>query len=97
MLDAIVANREAVAALRAGTELRLAYELSRPSSTVFEESLHAAKRNLEKVRALVSTAYDGSRELLGVAEDVADLAYDLYDEMRRKHDPPRERRTKRES
>ena len=97
LLDAIVANREAVAALRAGTELRLAYELSRPSSTVFEESLHAAKRNLEKVRALVSTAYDGSRELLGVAEDVADLAYDLYDEMRRKHDPPRERRTKRES
>ena len=83
-LDAVVANREAVAALRAGIELTRAYEISRPSSMVFEESLHAAKRDLEKARALLSTGYDGSRQLLVVAGDVSELASDLYAEMDRK-------------
>ena len=96
-LDAVVANREAVAALRAGTELTLAYEISRPSSTVFEDSLHASKRDLEKARSLVSTGYDGSEQLLAVADDVAELAVDLYDEMYRKHSPRRERRAARRS
>ena len=86
-LDAVVANREAVAALRAGTELILAYERSRPSTSVFEDSLHAAKRELEKARGLVSTGYDGSDQLLTVADDVAELASDLYDEMYRKNRP----------
>ena len=90
-LDAVVANRESVAALRAGTELVLAFERSRPSSTVFEDSLHAAKRELEKARGLVSTGYDGSDQLLTVADDVAQLASDLYDEMYRKNRPRKRR------
>ena len=87
LLDAVVADREAVAALRAGTELTVSFEISRPSSTVFEDSLHAAKRGLEKARSLVSTGYDGSGQLLAVADDVAELASDLYNEMNRKHSP----------
>ena len=94
-LDAVVANREAVAALRAGTELSMAFEISKPSSTVFEDSLHSAKRDLEKARGLVSTGYDGSEQLLKVADDVADLANDLYEDMLRKNRPLRERRTQR--
>ena len=90
-LDAVVANRESVAALRAGTELVLAFERSRPSLTVFEDSLHAAKRELEKARGLVSTGYDGSDQLLTVADDVAQLASDLYDEMYRKNRPRKRR------
>ena len=91
-LDAVVANREAVAALRAGNELTRAFEISRPTSTVFEESLHAAKRNLEKARGLLSTGYDGSQQQLSVADDIAELASDLYDEMYKKQRPRRARR-----
>ena len=91
-LNDVVANREAVAALRAGTELSYAFEISRPSANVFEESLHAAKRELGKARSMLSTGYDGSPQLLVVAEDVADLAEDLYAEMERKSSPRRRRR-----
>ena len=96
-LDAVVANREAVAALRAGTELSRAVEISRPSSTIFEESLHAAKRNLEKARGVLSTGYDGSEQLLAVADDVYEIASDLYDEMYKKQRPRRARRSGRRS
>ena len=94
-LDAVVVNRSAVAALRAGIDLSRAYEMSRPSGTVFEESLHASKRELEKSKSLVSTGYDGSEPLLTVADDVAELASDLYDEMYKKNSPRRNRRSAR--
>ena len=96
-LDAVVANREAVAALRAGSELTRAFEISRPSSTVFEEALHAAKRDLEKARSLQSTAYDGSEQLLTVADDLVELATDLYNDMYKKRSPLRDRRVARRS
>ena len=91
-LNAVVENREAVAALRAGVDLALAFEISRPSSNVFEESLHAAKRDLEKARSLLSTGYDGSDQLLTTAREVAILADDLYEEMVRGRSPRRKRR-----
>ena len=91
-LDAVVRNKEAIAALRDGQPLVYAYEASRPSSTVFEESLLASKRNLEKARGLLSTGYDGSEELLRIAGAVANLADDLYDEMVRKHNPGKKTR-----
>ena len=94
-LDAVVATSEAVAALRAGSELTQAFEISRPSSSVFEESLHASKRHLEKARGLLSTGYDGSEQLLTVADDVAELAIDLYTEMYEKRSPRSERRAAR--
>ncbi len=95
-LDAVVAKREALAALRDGYSLEIAFEASRPSSNVFEESLLAAKRNLEKARALLSTGYDRSEELLRVAGTVANLADDLYEEMERKRNPGRKKRVSEE-
>ena len=86
-LDAVLANPGALAALRNGTELSVAFEASRPSGNVFEEALVVAKQNLEKARAALSAGYDGSKALLGIAEDVADLAYDLHEEMQRKSRP----------
>lgn len=83
-LDSVLSSREAVAALRDGDSLSAAYEMSRPSSTVFEESLLASQRSLQKARGLLSTGYDGSEYLLRVAATVTDLAYDLYEEMNRK-------------
>ena len=91
-LDAVLANREALAALRQGVELSLAFESSRPSSILFEEALVAAKQHLEKARGILSTGYDGSKELLRIAAAAADLAYDLHEEMERKGRPKRGRR-----
>ena len=91
-LDAVLANREALPALRQGVELSLAFESTRPSSNLFEEALVAAKQNLEKARGILSTGYDGSKELLRVAAAAADLAYDLHEEMERKGRPKRGRR-----
>ena len=83
-LDAVVNNRESLGALRDGANLAYAYEISRPSSNVFEESLLASKRHLEKARSLLSSGYDGSEELLNIANAVATLANDLHVEMDRK-------------
>ena len=91
-LAAVLGNREAVAALRDGLGLDVAFELSRPASTVLEETLLDASRNLQKARRLLSTGYEGSRELLGITGTVADLAGDLYDEIERKHRPRRRTR-----
>ena len=91
-LDAVVANDEALAALRRGSSLAAAHEKSRPSSTVFNEALYAAKQSLEQARGLLSTGYDGSEGLLRVAGTVADIANDLYEEMERKQRPRRRKK-----
>ena len=83
-LESVVGSREALAALRDSNNLGVAFEVSRPSSTVFEESLLASKRSLQKARGLLSTGYDGSEQLLRIADSVAELANDLYEEMSRK-------------
>lgn len=87
MLNAVVANREAVAALRAGEDLTNAYEVSRPATAVFEEALLAAKRELTTARAALSSGYDNSHELLKIAGSIANMADDLYTEMERKASP----------
>ncbi len=96
-LDAVVADKEAIAALRSGQDLAYAYETSRPSSTVFEESLLASKRELQRARGLLSIGYDGSDELLRIAGTVADLADDLYNEMDRKSNRGKRKRRTEES
>lgn len=93
-LEAVVSSREALSILRARGYAGFAdaYEASRPSSNVFEESLHEAKSHLEKARGLLSAGYDGSEQLLRTAGTVADLADDLYNEMERKRRPVRKQR-----
>ena len=91
-LDAVVSNKEALAALRGGSGLANAFEASRPSSTLFEESLLASKRELQKARSMLSAGYDGSKELLRIAGTVAVLADDLYEEMNRKSNPGKKKR-----
>ncbi|WP_342616491.1 ParB N-terminal domain-containing protein [Rhodoferax sp. GW822-FHT02A01] len=86
-LNAVVANREAVAALRAGEDLSKSFEISRPATTVFEEALLAAKRELTTARAALSGGYDNSIELLKIAGTIATLADDMYTEMERKTRP----------
>ena len=92
-LDAVVSNREALAALREGAALSVAYEMSRPSSTVFGEALIASKQHLQKAHSMLSAGYDGSAELLRIADTVSNLAYDLYEEMEREHKPRRRKKS----
>ena len=91
-LDVVLGNREGTATLRGGCKLDVAFEASRPSSTVFEESLQASKRHLQSAHGQFSTGYDGSGALLRMANDVANLADDLCVQMERKRDPGRRRR-----
>ena len=86
-LNAVVANREAIAALRAGEELGKSYEISRPATSVFEEALLAAKRELTTARAALSSGYDNSVDLLKIAGTIANMAEDMYIEMERKAIP----------
>lgn len=86
-LNAVVSNREAVAALRAGAELSKAFEMSRPPTAVFEEALLAAKRELTTARANLTTGYDRSEALLRIAGSIAEMADDVYSEMERKMNP----------
>lgn len=90
-LNAVLTSREAIAALRAGTELAKAFEISRPPTVVFEEALLGAKRELTTARAHLTTGYDNSQELLRIAGSIANLADDLYQEMERKHGPERKK------
>ena len=91
-LESVVTNREAIAALRAGETLHTAYEIGKPSSNIFEESLAASRRNLEKARSKLSSGYDGSEELLRIAGTVLTIAEDLYEEMNRKRMPGNEKK-----
>jgi len=83
-LNAVVKDREAIAALRAGANLAESFEISRPTESVFEEALLGAKRELTRARGHLTDGYDKSEELLRIAGTIADMASDIYDEMARK-------------
>ena len=91
-LNEAVNNRESLAAIRGGLPLSQAYELSRPTTTIFEEALLSAKRNLQKARSFLTDGFDGSNDLMNVALSIAEIADDLYAEMDRKTRPKRTRR-----
>ena len=91
-LDAIIGDLEARTALRSGGDIDSAYLITRPSANVFEESLVKAKQELQKAHSMLSIGYDGSEELIRIADTVAELAEDLYQQMERKRNPARQRR-----
>lgn len=91
LLNSVLNNREAIAALRAGAELTKAFEISRPPTVVFEEALLAAKRDMTTVRAHLTTGYDKSEALLRIAGSIAVMADDVYTEMERKHNPQKKK------
>lgn len=80
-LDEVLKSEEAVTALRGGKELSLAFELGRPAEAVLRESLHNARRELQRARGYMTTGYDGSGEFPRAAATIADLADDIRREM----------------
>lgn len=91
-LDTVLKSREALAALRSNSDLRLAFEISRPPAAVFEEALLTTKRELQRARGLLTTGYDGSTDLLKIAQSIADLADDVFSEMDRQSSGKRRRK-----
>ena len=86
-LEAVLGNKESLTALRDGVSLAFAFELSRPTSNLFEEALSASRRSLERVHSKLSSGYSGSEDLLRLAGTVATLADDLYEAMERNVHP----------
>ncbi|MDQ2731418.1 MAG: ParB N-terminal domain-containing protein [Armatimonadota bacterium] len=91
-LNAVLNNRQGIAALRANMELPKAFEISRPPGAVFEEALLAAKRELTTAMAHLTLGYDGSEAALRIAGSIANMADDVYTEMERKHNPEKKAR-----
>ena len=83
-LDAVLKNREAVAALKDINNIEIAFEISRSSSSVLSESLYASKRSLQRAYQMIPTGYDGSKELLNTSKDIVNLANEIYNAMARK-------------
>ena len=83
-LDSVVKKKEATMALRNGSPLLVAYELSQPSDEIFETNLILAKQHLQKAQSFVSFAYKGERGMLETADDINNLASNLYEIMNKK-------------
>ena len=94
-LDEVLQNRESLAAIRSNRDLSFALSLTREASAVFEEELLSAKRSLLKAKSLISEGYDNSTELLKIADTVADIANDLFEEMEIKQRKDKKRDSRR--
>ena len=90
-LSEVLKSEKAVASLRAGLPLNPALEVSLGDEQVFHSALIKAKEQLQKAHGTMSTGFHGEEELLRLANAVADLAYDLAEEMDRKMTPRRRR------
>lgn len=80
-LDAVLQVKEAIAALRRGESLEIAFEISQPDAGLFEQSLFDAKRAIQKAQTYVSTGYDGEKDLLETAGTIVKGAETLYKTM----------------
>ena len=83
-LDTVLKNRESLAALRGGVPLVKALEIGREPAAVLEESLLDAKRALQQASGYVTTGFEESETILGIADDVCALADDLRAQLDRK-------------
>lgn len=95
-LDEVLKNKKAVDSLRAGLPLSVALEVSYGDERVFQSALVKAKEQLQKARGTLTTGFHGEAELIRLANDVADLACDLAEEMERKVKPRGRRKPKKE-
>lgn len=93
-LEQVLRSTEALATLRAGHGLALAYEVSKGDDVVFEEALQAAKNALVKAQGRVSSGYHGEAKLLELAETVLDMSDDLVTLMHSKSNQLRPRARK---
>jgi hypothetical protein len=61
--------------------LSISLEISKGDERVFRESLVAAKQALQKARGTVLTGYSSNMDLRKTADEIADLAKALIEDM----------------
>jgi hypothetical protein len=85
-LDAVLQNREALAALRRKETLEIAFEISQPDTGLFQQSLFDTKRSIQRAQTYVSTGYNGEEDLLKTAGTIVKGAETLYKTMNSKRE-----------
>jgi hypothetical protein len=91
-LDSILKNKPATIALKDKAPLIVAYEMSQPGEDVFEQSLVAAKQDLQKAHSFVSLGYKGDLEPLNISDDILNLSQDLNLAMKKKNQEKKTRK-----
>jgi hypothetical protein len=92
-LDEALTSRDSVAAIRKGIGLDVAVDIARGDETILHESLVKAKVSLQEARGRVVTGFTGERDVLTLAEDIADLADAIVADMQRISSPTRRTRS----
>ena len=81
-LRAIIANPQALAALRSGIRLERSYAISLGDERRFEEALATAKDALQEAKGTVTTGYKGDAKTLDQMESIILLASSIEAEMK---------------
>jgi hypothetical protein len=82
-LDEVLQSTDGTAALRQGLPLSVSLDISRGDERLFREALVGAKSLMQDGRGKLLTGYAGEPDLLQTAEDIAELAESMVDEMQR--------------
>jgi len=85
-LDRILRSNEARRALLRGSSIDDAVLLSDPAKDRLRANLLDAKSYLQSARGIVSEAYEGEEDILRTAGTVAQVADDLYEELKKEYD-----------
>jgi hypothetical protein len=92
ILDEVLMEEQAIAAIRNGLPLSIAHEVSLGDEQVFRKALQDAKHSLQKASGTLTTGFKAEHtDLLRTAEDIAEIADDLFGQMERKSQPRRRR------
>lgn len=82
-LDEVLQSADGTAALRQGLPLSVSLDISRGDERLFREALVGAKSALQDARGKLLTGYAGEADLFQTAEDIAELAESIVEEMQR--------------
>lgn len=80
-LDEVLLTENGVAALERGLGLSVSRDIGRGDDALFREALLAARQSLQEARGKLLTGYRGERDLMGLADDIAELAQSIKREM----------------
>jgi hypothetical protein len=91
-LRAVIAKPSALSLLRRDYSLDVAFENSIGDPRRFREALFAAKEELQKAKATVTTGYAGEEDLLETMDGIVATANSVWEEMKARRETPSGRR-----
>jgi hypothetical protein len=91
-LKDVIAKPSALSLLRRDYSLDVAFEASIGDPRRFREALFAAKEELQKAKATVTTGYAGEEDLLKTMDGIVATANSVWEEMKTRRETPSGRR-----